>query len=648
MSYWKVLGIEATRDLPTIKRAYAAKLKDCHPEDDPEGFQRLRGAYESALRYATPRKPLEATAIIDPKVRRAMSAKAKVKRDVATVDEPVAPNPQPAQAAEPDSALSKQAAKVESPPPPPPDPMIALRAEHEARCRDLWQMLARREGADPDSLRAMLDSILKSEAMDSVGVHTRTEQWLAGFIADSTPRSDPLVGPSIAYFGWRADRLTRGHDASQRVLARADDLVFMEGLRRQQGEHADAWKALNAKPTKLQAFLHRATPSLPDQVRRLRDLIQRERPTLRGDLEPEGAAWWDAYLAKPQLPAGVAWVVMVFGLVFGLAFSQSRPFNQLPGAPATGTLASFVTWIAVAVALLAGWLYGVARPRERWMREARYAAPLWKRLGWAPATLVLVIASALAPPLPWLAPIFAVASLWLVYWVAITGEPDRRVSVGEPWRLAKFWNPIWMLASIVVMFVLAPNRRFPWQTRAVFNFTYLAIFWVLVWPVLGLPVWAAMSFPVVAGMIAFTLGFGSLLDAWQSDLDDPTRRMLRFALGAVVLLAFAATVAIDSSAAYTQIAAGLLVVAVFGHKVLDGEIGPETRLMRDVAMRYGWLGWIVVLSAVLGLKAPFRDMEIRIGLGLLTGPAIVAGRVLLGPLFARKSKAKPKSKRKAA
>ncbi|MBC7764989.1 MAG: hypothetical protein H7Y41_00770 [Hyphomonadaceae bacterium] len=49
---WKILGIATTDDLSVIKKAYAKMLRQYHPEDDPEGFQRLKEAYDSACRHA--------------------------------------------------------------------------------------------------------------------------------------------------------------------------------------------------------------------------------------------------------------------------------------------------------------------------------------------------------------------------------------------------------------------------------------------------------------------------------------------------------------------------------------------------------------------------------------------------------------------
>jgi TPR repeat protein len=49
MDCWDRLGISATENKRDVKRAYAKLLKNCHPDDDPEGFQALNSAYKQAL-----------------------------------------------------------------------------------------------------------------------------------------------------------------------------------------------------------------------------------------------------------------------------------------------------------------------------------------------------------------------------------------------------------------------------------------------------------------------------------------------------------------------------------------------------------------------------------------------------------------------
>lgn len=46
---FQILGISETRDEEEIRQAYRANLKNTNPEDDPDGFKRLRQAYEEAL-----------------------------------------------------------------------------------------------------------------------------------------------------------------------------------------------------------------------------------------------------------------------------------------------------------------------------------------------------------------------------------------------------------------------------------------------------------------------------------------------------------------------------------------------------------------------------------------------------------------------
>ncbi|MGO5113508.1 hypothetical protein ACTQ33_00505 [Candidatus Avoscillospira sp. LCP25S3_F1] len=55
-SPWRELGLPGPSDTETIKRAYAQRLKEVHPEEDPEGFQALHRAYQMARRMATDRR----------------------------------------------------------------------------------------------------------------------------------------------------------------------------------------------------------------------------------------------------------------------------------------------------------------------------------------------------------------------------------------------------------------------------------------------------------------------------------------------------------------------------------------------------------------------------------------------------------------
>lgn len=67
---WSQLGLSGPSDLPEIRRAYAEKLKTTHPEDDPEGFQRLHSAYQLASRMARQQKRQGAAAPPKPQAER--------------------------------------------------------------------------------------------------------------------------------------------------------------------------------------------------------------------------------------------------------------------------------------------------------------------------------------------------------------------------------------------------------------------------------------------------------------------------------------------------------------------------------------------------------------------------------------------------
>lgn len=51
MDYWQILGLAPTEDRKSVKRAYSTLLKQTRPDDDPEGYQRLREAFDFAMAH---------------------------------------------------------------------------------------------------------------------------------------------------------------------------------------------------------------------------------------------------------------------------------------------------------------------------------------------------------------------------------------------------------------------------------------------------------------------------------------------------------------------------------------------------------------------------------------------------------------------
>ena len=47
--WWEILELHSDAELKDIKKAYARKLKQTRPDDDPEGFKALHTAYKQAL-----------------------------------------------------------------------------------------------------------------------------------------------------------------------------------------------------------------------------------------------------------------------------------------------------------------------------------------------------------------------------------------------------------------------------------------------------------------------------------------------------------------------------------------------------------------------------------------------------------------------
>ena len=54
---WDELGLDGPASLKEVRQAYAKRLKETHPEEDSEGFQRLHEAYQAARQAARGHSP---------------------------------------------------------------------------------------------------------------------------------------------------------------------------------------------------------------------------------------------------------------------------------------------------------------------------------------------------------------------------------------------------------------------------------------------------------------------------------------------------------------------------------------------------------------------------------------------------------------
>ncbi|ESQ74616.1 hypothetical protein [Asticcacaulis sp. AC402] len=407
-SIWQTLGIKRTRDQKDIRRAYARKLKETNPEDDPDGFKVLRAAYEQALAGVDDDTPSFAMVI--------PSRKDEVDPvDTVPVDEPAAP----AQPAEPDPR------------------------QIHADLQSQLEAVLRKPNPDPDSVLAAYNVVIASPAMAMVDIHAATEDWLAWLIASRSPKSDVLIRPAIDRFHWGGRSLRQQNDRDiQQILARQRDIAFLDETRRHPSEHSGAYRVLTAPPKPITLTRRLFSPTQPSHIKAFLDTLRWSHPTAIVDMNSDAVTQWDGFLDRPHLGGWGLWVTLLSPLsLLGLLLSQVflpeewRALSILLGLPPVFAAAALVN------------LYGFEMPRRFWQMSHVYGAPAWMRYGWGLAILAVLAVAAL-PASPALAVIVGILSLLVAVWVRTTGRADT--STGELWQIRSLLGETYLVGFAVI------------------------------------------------------------------------------------------------------------------------------------------------------------------------------------------------------
>lgn len=294
-SIWKTLGVPHTADRDEIRRAYAKRLKLTNPEDDPEGFQRLRQAYEAALdhvQYAN-WNDLDVDEYDNEE---------EEEPELQTVGYEDAPLPPP-QRPEPELEPGAWGGDVHV------DPHV----NHQMVCNRFAVLLA--DAAETGRLRAALEDVLRSRALSDISTYHSTELWLADNLAAAGAAADPLLDRAIDFFDWidAGRRFDTPLEIIQ-VLERSDTRDALSEFDRPTHPRRKAYQLLKQRPASFSRW-QRATLGL--QAKKIQSFIawlEAERPGLLQTFDPETIDWWRDYFARRRRPV-LTWIITVFVII---------------------------------------------------------------------------------------------------------------------------------------------------------------------------------------------------------------------------------------------------------------------------------------------------------------------------------------------
>lgn len=431
MTIWDTLGVAVDCDRDTVRRAYARKLRQTHPEDDPEGFKTLREAYERAL------------ARID--------HVAQWGEDAGDDDEAEAEDED---AAPPAPVFHSEPVSTPTPPGgPEPGEISALLAAREAEraalhaaMRGLDQALRGTWRASDDELEALFNDILHAPALGEIAMRDEVETWAAELIAATIPRSDAILLQAVTRFGWTTDPHRPSTPAVDACLGRIDEWRIIQELNHYRHRLHSAWRSLT-RPAgawwswRLDAF----QPGVPTGVETLLGRRGPVAPGLHHSFKADSVARWERLLATPHLTLSMLTAIPGAALLAFILGTSLNPDRTASSPDAIGM------WAALAAAVLAPVLL-FALHSIRFAND-RLGLAGWWRDGWMPAYLLLAALAPVLPVSPWSVAAFALAALAIWGWMTATTTPPTQADIAA--RVAALWLPATAAAASGLVALLA-------------------------------------------------------------------------------------------------------------------------------------------------------------------------------------------------
>jgi hypothetical protein len=523
-SPWQILKIPATNDESEIRKAYAQRLRETRPEDDPAGFARLRAAYEQALRLARSVRQTPSIAAVSPAVSRMAEVPGPAISGSAPAEDATPPPPNEESAGQPSLPATpamrteaSEGAKAEG------SPKEDLRRQmlHLAR-------LASSAAVQPSELSAALDECLQSPALANLQVQLQFEAALADLLGRTQPRTQCLLEPAIEHFNWRLRAASVGTDAPRNLVSYADNVRVLENARTTSSK-AHAALTRRPSPPKLRAGIY-----LMRLDRTVKTLLGEFGNPLPAGLDRSALEWWQKYFSVPRLRPELLWLTIALAALGAVIGATQAPDGRKALSLAIGAV--FGALIGAGVAAGVHWL--IDWPRHK-LRTTRQVARVEVRLGWAPVAIALCFVAAIAPSNALTTALFVVPSAANVAW-ALLMAPEQRQGTARQALYGKIVINIpllaWCVAACDPRAVIVTGVMWPTLLGAIVAF--------------GLGQWPlVMAFvhdlsparQLQARVLIVLLALGMLLLTWFA----PPRGRL----GAVVFVAMVALILVQRTAA---------------------------------------------------------------------------------------------------